>query len=144
MTVTSERELIRALWKAGYYADRTPASGKGVKVEGEGHTASPDVWAVKSHRRTDDEEASLNHVLFFEDKHVQKPNAYLDEEQVEGLKNISQRAGAVAIIAVKWKHTSGHVYAYPKALDRTRTGRYVFRHGTDGTKTFPLSDITQP
>lgn len=148
MTVTSERNLIRRLWRAGYYADRTPASGKGVKVEGsEGHTASPDVWAIKSHRRTEEApSASLNHVLFFEDKHVEKPQCYLDEEQVEGLKNVSQRAGAVAIIAVQWKYTSGHKFTYPSALDRTPSGRYVFRHENtgNGTKTFPLSDVTKP
>lgn len=146
MTDTSERELIRALWKRGYYADRTPSSGTGVMVEDsevDGHTASPDVWALKP---TNADFGATHHALFFEDKHVQKPRAYLDEEQVDGLRRVAQRAGAVAVIAVKWKNTSGHQFTYPKALDRTEGGNYVFREGElhgDETQTWTLDELTE-
>ena len=109
--------------------------------EVEGHTASPDVWAAKSLEAKPSHLSGDSRLLFFEDKHVQPP-AYLSEEQVQGLKYVAQRAGAAAIIAVKWKHTSGHAFAFPHDLDRTEAGTYVFREGQ--TKTYPLTDIIQP
>jgi Holliday junction resolvase len=135
MSDTSERQLQECLNANGYYTERAPASGVGIQKEDGERAIHPDVTAIKAR-----EDATVygSLVRFYEDKHVEAPRAYLDADEIEGLRYLSEKCKAKVAVAVKWKYKQKphEVYALNE-LDETDGGRYVAVEG-EGK---PITDV---
>jgi len=130
MSDKSERELQAYLNRNGYHTKRAPSSGTGIQNEDGERAFNEDVLALT---------VVNGHELIgyaIEDKHVKEPNAYIDAETVEGLKELHTEFKLYAMVAVSWKHKQeNHEVFRITELDETDT-RYVARRG-QGT---PLED----
>lgn len=119
-----ERDLVRALDACGFVAMRAPASGSATE------RALPDVLALQ-HRPVPGRE-QLARVLAVELKVTKATTAYAGGDEIDALEDFARDAGAVPIVAAKFKrpgsrspfylvppadcrHTDGGNYGVPEA-----------------------------
>ena len=105
---TAERELVIKLWKLGFAVMRSPASGSKIRK-----AKYPDVVAIKSGK-----------VLVFEVKSRSKAeNIYLRSEQVEKLREFTERSGGQAYIVIKLSGSDWRVIEL-ECLEKMPNGNY--------------------
>jgi len=105
---TAERELVIKLWKLGFAVMRAPASGSKIRK-----AKYPDIVAIKSGK-----------VLVFEVKSRSKvENIYLRSEQVEKLREFTERSGGQAYIVIKLLGSDWRVIEL-ECLEKMSNGNY--------------------
>lgn len=103
---TEERDLVHKLWERDFAAMRAPASGGATKKP------LPDVVAGNG-----------KIYLAIEVKTTTKDRVYIDEVQINELKEFSQTFGATAYVGVKFKYTKW-LFLEPDNVERTRNNNY--------------------
>ena len=103
---TEERDLVHKLWDRDFAAMRAPASGGATKKP------LPDVVAGNG-----------KIYLAIEVKTTTKDRIYIDEVQIDELKEFSQTFGAKAYVGVKFKYTKW-LFLEPENVERTRNNNY--------------------
>lgn len=103
---TEERDLVHKLWERDFAAMRAPASGGATKKP------LPDVVAGNG-----------KIYLAIEVKTTTKERIYIDEVQINELKEFSQTFGAKAYVGVKFKYTKW-LFLEPHNVERTRNNNY--------------------
>lgn len=133
--IEDERELVRKLDKLGFAVLRAPASGSRTKLD------RPDILAGRK-----------SFCLALEVKTTAKNILYLEKASVSQLLRFSEKFGAKAMVAVKFKHKGkGWLLLEPRELSPTTRGyRVAFKEALKTGKsleylvTYNLESYLQP
>jgi len=103
---TSERELVKMFWDAGFAASRTPASGSATK------NPLPDIIAGNG-----------DIYLSVEAKSSSKDRIYIKKDEIKNLEEFSERFGALPYVGIRF---NGEKWAFlpPHKIPKTKDGNY--------------------
>lgn len=104
-----ERDLAQRLWRLGFAVIRGPASGAKTK-----RVLYPDLVAIKN-----------RYVYIFEIKTKEREeHVYIEEHQINKLREFERRSGGRAFIAIKIVNKSDWRFVPLELLEKTERGRY--------------------